>query len=196
MDANASLHAQLAAAAYMSPEEADVTAQKLGYKLEQSDADRMVFANNEGHAVVAFRGTDLKRPKNAWRDLLTDAAVLFGKQERTPRFMKSEQVIHDAMSKYKRVTATGHSLGGSQSVHVARQLGIEAHSFNPGYSLPDVVRSFKDRIFGNTRHIKHTNNVYTTSFDPISMASHLALNAHVHRVNPKEKNPHSLRNFL
>lgn len=197
LDGAAKMHANLAAAAYMSDDAANEVASQYGYNLikDDSDADRKLFANDAGNAIIAFRGTDLKNKKNTFRDVLNDAAIMFGKQHLTPRFQKSEQSVANALKKYNTVSTTGHSLGASQSMHVARNLGVTSYAYNPAFSIPHIAQSIKDRILYGKQPKEH-NKVFTTYYDPISIAANLSLGARVHRVRQREQDPHTIRNFL
>jgi hypothetical protein len=186
------LHAHLARAAYMRPDEANNYAKQFGYQLAYHDKDRHVYENPESkHAVVSFRGTN---PKNV-RDLLTDAAIFLGKEAKTPRFMESERVTQNVLTsgKYNKVTTTGHSMGGTQASHIAREFGVESHAYNPAFTLPHIAQSLKDKLtFGR----KNKNlNIYTNYRDPISMGVAFS-HGHVHVRRQKHKNPHSIKNFL
>ena len=161
--------AELSRIAYLPQHERADAAGRLGYSIDSQDDDRVLFSK-DGQGVLAFRGTDLKRPKNAWRDLLTDAAVLVGKAERTPRYLASEDAYTRAVQskKYKSVKAVGHSLGGHQAIHIAKTFGAEAHAYNPAASIPDIARGIRDKIFGSPA--KRATS-YITSQDPISIGT-------------------------
>jgi hypothetical protein len=186
------LHAHLANAAYMKPEQADNYARQFGYQLAYADKDRHVYENPATkHAVLSFRGTKVKDA----RDLLTDAAIFFGKEEKTPRFIESERKAVELLQskKYDKITTTGHSLGGTISSHIAREYGLESHAFNPAFTLPHIAKSLKDKL---TFRKKNKNlNIYTNYRDPISMGVAFS-HGQVHVRKQKEANPHSLKNFL
>ena len=96
----------------------------------ESTIDRTVYVHKSGkHAVIAFRGTD---PKN-WRDVTTDALMGLDQKKWSHRFWNAEQVTKRVIAKYgqKNVYATGHSLGGSQALHVSNKYGIHAEAYNP-----------------------------------------------------------------
>lgn len=109
------------------------------YKIdtELTTGDRVVYVSNDGsHAVVAFRGTN---PKN-WRDITTDALLGANAKDLSNRFWNAERVTSAAINKYGKgnVYATGHSLGGSQAMHVSQKYGIHAEAYNPFVSLEDA----------------------------------------------------------
>ena len=58
--------AELSRIAYLPQYERSDAAGRLGYSIDSQDEDRVLFSK-DGQGVLAFRGTDLKRPKNAWR---------------------------------------------------------------------------------------------------------------------------------
>lgn len=190
--------AVLARLAYLSPSERQAEAQRLGYTIESQDADRVLLSNPEGQAVISVRGTDLKNPKNVVRDVATDVAILFGKGEKTPRYMATQKLFEEAIQsgKYKNIEAVGHSLGGHQAIHLGKTYGIKTHAFNPAFSLPDVARSFIDRLAVRQKH--KNINIYTTATDPISVASMLSLTANVRRHKPLKHglSSHSLEQFI
>ena len=74
-----------------------------------SDDKNRVYKNNVTKAYIVYPGT------KDFRDVGTDLALLFGFEEKTPRFKRAHQVADQTNKKYGKgnVTAIGHSLGGS-----------------------------------------------------------------------------------
>ena len=196
MDADARLGAQLSDVTYLPPELRHESAAKLGYRVVDQDRDRALFANDQGQAVFGFRGTDVKHGRNAVRDLLTDAVVLVGKGEKTPRYRATEDFVSKHLAAghaYKDVSAVGHSLGGHQALHVGREFGITTRAYNPAATLPDVARSIRDRVVGFRRQ---NLSSFITHSDPVSVATAAQLTGRVHHVRQKVADPHALANFL
>lgn len=172
-------------------------------------ANHVTFVDQEsGRAVVAFRGTRLTNRK----DLSTDAAIFFGVEPLSKRFRDAVAATKRAQEAYgeKNVHVTGHSLGGTQALHAADNLGVEAHAFNPGKGweemsarrtggpLGALLGWFADSLRKGKR-TQDNAHVYTTGLDPIS-AAHLrdrnAGKASVH-VRPVTEgwDVHGIRNF-
>lgn len=135
------IHAQLAKASYGKE------APGHGYQLdtELSNRDRHVY-HKDGKAVVAFRGTNLSGTKDRFRDLAADALITLGLTHTSKRFKGAAETTDKALQKYgkENVSLTGHSLGGSQALHVSKKnkdLNLETHAYNPGVSPIDVARS-------------------------------------------------------
>lgn len=104
-----------------------------GYEVDRelSNRNRTVFYHKEkNEAVIAYRGTNPKK----LGDLGTDLAIAVGAQATTARFKNAEKVADQAVTKYgkENVVVTGHSLGGSQALHVAAKKDLKAYAFNPG----------------------------------------------------------------
>jgi hypothetical protein len=89
------------------------------------------------------------------------------------------------------VSLTGHSLGGTQALHVNRSLDVPTDVYNPGLGLGDVRDSLKNKS------IKNKATIHTTGYDPISMLSPLISKSKtVFKLGKKLMNPHSLKNFF
>ena len=108
------------------------------------------------------------------------------------RFEDASRKYETVKEKYKNVKLTGHSLGGAQALHVARQYGEDAIVFNPGSSP-----------FAEPFHTMLSNDkpqtIYTTGDDVISYSSYLFdTNDRVIVVPRKDSKhySHSLVNFL
>lgn len=186
-------YANLARIAYLPRTQRAEEAQKFGYEIADQDDDRVLLTQGD-KAIVSLRGTDLKKGKRAFRDLLTDAAVVFGQAEKTPRYIANEQFLQKAFNKgYKNVEAVGHSLGGHGATALAKDYGIKATVFNPAWTIPDLARSYRDRFLMGKKYNNITIN--TTYTDPVSLSSSLSVTGKVKRQKAKG-NPHSLSNFL
>ena len=161
-----------------------------GYTVDRglSNVNRTVYIK-DGKATVAFRGTDLKSKDTKWKDLGTDALILFGLQKFSSRFKNAVAATKKVVSKYGKdnVNLTGHSLGGSQALYVGKELGLPVISFNPGLSVSDVGR-YAEKPQAETK-------IYTTGVDPISAVSNVLTGPDVEYVAPKSGNVHALSNF-
>ena len=99
--------------------------QDVGYELDQdlSQKSISVFYNKaKNRAVIAYKGTD---PSHL-SDLIADGQIVNGMDEYlSGRFRGAEKVYRQTTKKCGRenVQVTGHSLGGSQAVHVGRKYG-------------------------------------------------------------------------
>jgi hypothetical protein len=149
-----------------------------------SGPDHAVF-HKEGKAKIAYRGTDVKNK----RDLGTDALITLGLQDHSSRMKRAVRTADQVTAKYgkENVSLTGHSLGGSQSLHVSRKRGLGATGFNAAMSPVDLLRK---RTYSNF-------HLVTTANDPISKFTHS-----VGRIGKKTTvkqtkfNPHSLSNYI
>ena len=134
-------HAVLSHAAY-DPVKFKSNYQQLGYQVdnELSQPSRTVFYNNsKNKAVIAYKGTD---PKHI-SDLIVDGQIFNGMDEYlSGRFTGAEKAYRNTAKKYgkENVQVTGHSLGGSQAVHVGRKYGVERTAFKPGSGVAGAFR--------------------------------------------------------
>jgi hypothetical protein len=145
------LHANLANLAYKSHDDADREAQRFGYKVDRSlsNPNAITFTNDRGDAIISYRGT---RPTNT-DDLAAALHVVAGSRKHK-RFDEAEDLARRVKAKYgDKVQATGHSLGGTQALHVNKKLGINAHAFNPGATIGDTVDS------DNVRVVRHQDDL-------------------------------------
>lgn len=128
---------------------------------EFSSPDRSVYQHlPSGHVIIAYRGTDTKN----WRDLTTDALLALGKTQYSQRFSNADQATQKVLKKYgkQNVSLTGHSLGGSQALHISRKYGVNAHVFNPHVS-------WNESLSGT--YYKHAH-IYRNVTDPVPSFSH------------------------
>jgi len=128
---------------------------------EHSAPDRVVYQHQRtGHVVIAFRGTDLHDKSRRNRDIGADALLATGYQSMSHRFYNAEKVTQDLINKYgkENVTATGHSLGGSQALYVSRKFNIHAEAYNPHITWQDAV------THANYYHA----NVHVNMTDPVA----------------------------
>jgi hypothetical protein len=99
-----------------------------GYKLDEelSTRETKVFYNPDSKkTVVSYRGTDLKDPKRALKDIKSDFHILTGRENKDKRFKQATKDFSKIDNKYKSqgysVDTTGHSLGGQLATHVNKQ---------------------------------------------------------------------------
>lgn len=140
-----------------------------GYEIisELSTDDRVAYRNlNSNHVVISFRGTDpgsLKGFHNsrAFRDITTDIMMGLELENYNSRFKKAEQTTKRGIQKYgkENVTVVGHSLGGSQALHVSEKYGVEAVAFNPFVGPQHIRKQYPNAT------------VVTNVTDPISFSS-------------------------
>jgi len=64
------------------------------------------------------------------------------------RFRGAEKAYRNTAKKYgkENVQVTGHSLGGSQAVHVGRKYGVEGTAFEPGSGVAGAFRRAREDI--------------------------------------------------
>lgn len=155
-DLRKDLHANLSDLAYKSPDEADALSRNFGYKVdrENTNPNATTFVNDNGEAIISYRGTN---PSNA-DDLAADAHILRGSRSHK-RFADAEELARRVKAKYKNVQATGHSLGGTQALHVNKKLGVDAHVFNPGATLGDTVDN------DNVRVVRHNDDLISKALN-------------------------------
>jgi hypothetical protein len=196
MDDEARQYAQLANAGYSG---ADVD----GYDIDRelSNRHRTVYVSKDtGKATLALAGTRLNKRTTRMGDLGTDALLALGLQSLSSRFQNSKKVARAAIEKYgqENVSATGHSLGGSQALYLNQRLGVGAHAYNPGAPPSMVRKSLFDKLSTSLfkRPLQNTANIYFTGKDPISILSPLVANARTVRVKQTQRDAHSLKNFL
>lgn len=69
----------------------------------------------------------------SFRDVGTDAMMVLGLEHLGTRFKHAEQVTARGIKKYgkENVSVVGHSLGGSQTMHVSQKYDIEGVAINP-----------------------------------------------------------------
>ncbi len=157
-DYSTDMYAKLSSMAY----EKDINklkkdARKLGYDVDEelSTDNHKVFKHRKsGKGVIAYRGTD---PSN-YDDLYADKDISMGKREHK-RFNEALHAAKRAQGKYSDLEVTGHSLGGTQALHVYETLGVRARVYNPGSTprgqklklhangvVPEIVRHEDDLV--------------------------------------------------
>lgn len=190
-------HAQLSKAAY-----GDESGVPSHYRkdLELSTSNHSVYHNTKTNkAVIAYRGTD---PNNR-DDLATDALLAMGVAGSSARFKGAVEVAKRAQRKYgaNNVELTGHSLGGTQAVHVSQQLGLKATAFNPGASLMRAVNGSSNvsgllgMLSPKSAPSRSRATVVHTGVDPISMGYAFGTEKKVY-VRPNKSNVHGIENFI
>lgn len=112
-----------------------------------------------------FIQTGLKSIWNsrAFRDITTDIMMGLEIEQYGSRFQKAEAATRRGIQKYgkENVTVVGHSLGGSQALHVSQKYGVKAVAYNPFIGPQHLRGSYpKATIIHNVT-------------DPVSIASPL-----------------------
>jgi hypothetical protein len=138
-------------------------ARKMGYDIDEelSSNNHTVFKHRQtGKAVISYRGTE---PTNL-DDLAADKDIAYGKREHS-RFNEALHVAKKAQQKYKDIEVTGHSLGGTQALHVYETLGVRTRVYNPG-STPKGQK-LKLHSSGITPEIvRHEDDVISLGYAP------------------------------
>jgi hypothetical protein len=157
---------------------------------ELSDRQRKTFYNpNTKEIVIAERGTEFKDKKNILKDLASDALLTFGLERYDPRIKQSKRNLDKVKQKYCpdgecNITTTGHSLGAGVSSYLARDPSVKkAVTYNKGFGI------------GTTRGTGKDINYYTQG-DVISNLGALMSRGKNIVTGTKNKNKHSLKNFL
>ena len=162
---------------------------------EHSDTNSVTIIKSDGSAVISYRGTDFSNPS----DLLADFQILSGvhsnpwmqQMNAMNRFEEANSKFLKVKERYGEPKLTGHSLGGTQALNVARKNNGNAIIFNPGSS--PLAEPFH-YLLNNDK----PQTIYTTGDDLISYSS-LFGNDNVIIVPRKNKDQyysHSLVNFL
>lgn len=96
------------------------------YDKELSNVNTAIYHNKE-NVIIGFRGT-----VNI-DDLITDFSVLRGKDDDI-RFKEAVEIYNKVKNKYPtlRISATGHSLGGSLALYLNSLYNIPVETFNAG----------------------------------------------------------------
>lgn len=155
-----------------------------------SDDKSIVYANkNKTHIVIAYRGTIPTK----YSDLVADVYITFGKTDKSNRFKDAMNKYTTVQNNYPKATivTTGHSLGGSQAIYVAKNTGVDCWAFNPGQGVSKEYLNDVDK-FSNI-HTMHIEN------DPISDTAGLENIAGIVIFPAVSNNPlknHSLDNFI
>ena len=112
-----------------------------GWTLIHSDTRIKVYEKGD-EIKVSVRGT------KDGDDIGDDVLVAFNDLESSPRFKHLRKLTDELFAKYpdKKITFTGHSLGGAMIYYLYKQLGdkIKGDVFNPAINL-EVLRSIVPR---------------------------------------------------
>jgi len=86
------------------------------------------------------------------------------------RFRGAEKAYRNTAKKYgkENVQVTGHSLGGSQAVHVGRKYGVEGTAFEPGSGVAGAFRRAREDIGNAASHklLSGIHKVFGKTFSP------------------------------
>ena len=132
---------------------------------EHTSPDRTTYFHRDtGKVIIAFRGTDPHDwsggvNSRGFRDLTTDAILAGGEQDRSRRFQNSENATAKLIKQFGRsnVIATGHSLGGSQALHVSNKFGIHAEVYNPHIDWESSIT--RANYYNAALHVNRTDPV-------------------------------------
>ena len=97
------------------------------YTLEKSTTESVFYVSDD-HVIIGFRGSVTDEDWNS-----TDKSILTGELASTERFKRTKKECTLYLEGSKRITFTGHSLGGSIAVVFALQSYGNAVVFNAGY---------------------------------------------------------------
>ena len=145
--------------------------------------------NKQPEVTISYRGTNIFNPS----DLIADASIISG-LSLSPRFQEAENKYKLVKAEYPNanIITTGHSLGATQSLDVAKKNNLESYNFNIGSS----PFSTNDKE-GKTAHIYHTigdlislsnaiadKNDIIYNIAPLNISSQLAQSAGLGVINP------------
>lgn len=133
--------------------------------------DRVVYYHHDtGKAIIAFRGTDTHDwgkgrgakgffQSRGFRDVTSDIFLGGGEEDRSHRFQNAEKVTSQVIDRFgrKNVIATGHSLGGSQAMHVSNKFGIHAEVYNPHVNW--LAAATRENYYHTSLHVNKTDPV-------------------------------------
>lgn len=159
------------------------------YQPYQSTKKRAFYFNPKTQEyIISQRGTD---PKDL-EDLSNDGLIAGGNLDRSRRYKEEKKFIEFLKRRGdKNIKLVGHSLGGTLSKELARELDLPAVVFSSGEGLSkrNLGQNIRERMEGRRGKIKS----YKTAFDPVSF-----LNVAGYVVPMKEgiKNPHALDHYL
>lgn len=141
-----------------------------GYDIipEFTSPDRVAYRHQaSGHVILSFRGTDIHQwgkgssifSSRGFRDITSDLLLAAGAQDMGHRFYNAENVTKKVLDRYGKtnVSVTGHSLGGSQALHVSRKFGVHAEAYNPHISWSDAMTH--TNYWNATIHVNKTDPV-------------------------------------
>jgi hypothetical protein len=191
--------ARLSINAYKKGEERNVK----GFSIidDLTTDDRVVYKHDKtGHVVIAFRGTNPHDWGNihnwyhseGFRDVTSDVFLAGGMQSLSHRFFLAEDVTEQAIERYgkENISVTGHSLGGSQAMHVSRKYGIHAEAYNPHIDWENAY----------THTPYYHVNLHVNESDPVPiLAKYIEVKNLDVRYNPKAGwglPQHGIENFL
>jgi putative lipase involved disintegration of autophagic bodies len=180
--AEVDLNRDLSAAAYDNDKYRDKLRNDYGFEYDPELSDKNVsvyYSPKEQRAIASYRGTKMSNID----DLAADFDILQGKRQHH-RFSEAVQHAKRANQKYKNLSTTGHSLGGTLALHVNKQLGLPARVYNPGSSPFSQEHYNNDNVY-----------IHKSAMDPISMNAH---GKHEERkvIKPKFKDVTSLQGFF
>jgi len=161
-------HTVLSQAAY-DPIKFKSNCQQLGYEVdnELSQPSRKVFYNkSKNKAVVAYKGID---PKHIY-DLIVDGQIFNAMDEYLSGRFRADKAYRNTAKKYgkENVQVTGHSLGGSQAVHVGRKYGVEGTAFKPGSGVAGAFQRAREDIgdAASNKLLSGIHNVFSKTISP------------------------------
>lgn len=143
----------------------------------------------EEEAILAIRGTA------SLSDVLPDVALIQGILTSTSRYKKEQDKLVRMMHKYKgfKFVVTGHSLGGSIALELAKKYkNVEAYIFNTGASHWSLAYSLADKLKCKIsgKYCRKNIHSFRVLGDPISLLSFGNTT-----VMPNSLNVHSVGNF-
>lgn len=160
-----------------------------GYTLDEdlSTEREAIYVNEKNKTVIiGFRGTVITDQ----RDIISDANIILGTQDRNERFKKSLDKYQEVEDKYPgyKIGVTGHSLGGLIAVLTGQKMGADKIvPWNGAFGTdPQMTQLLKDSR-NCVGWAKKTTN-YRILFDPVSLLSLYGCKTRTFKV-PRQSNP-------
>lgn len=159
------------------------------YQPYQSTKKRAFYFNPKTQEyIISQRGTD---PKDL-QDLNDDGLIAGGNLDRSRRYKEEKKFIEFLKKRgNKNIKLVGHSLGGTLSKELARELDLPATVFSAGEGLSkrNLGQNIRERMEGRRSKIKS----YKTIYDPVSF---LNVAGYVVPMKKGINNPHALDHYL
>ena len=156
---------------------------------ELTTKNSAVIIGPESDITISYRGTNL----HDISDIVADIGITIGLNHlpagfRPSRFKEANQTYNNVVAKYpsSKIVTTGHSLGGAQSLQVAKEHQLEGHHYNIGASVVDAglqLKNFVSCSGENACPELKKQTIYSTGSDILSAG----MLPHLTRMFGKEK---------
>jgi len=170
-----------------------------------SDKKSVLYVNNlKKEIVLSIRGTQ------NFSDIVTDVSVWENELDKTSHYKTIEDKLISVINEKKqlgyRLVLTGHSLGGSLILDLAKKFISDIddmYLFNVGYGINQAIHNLtlsigckflskNNKTCKTERDIREKLNMYSSG-DPLSM---LSLSYGGTYITPRRWNVHTLKNYI